>query len=113
MDQVLLPFVCGQDHAFTEDSDKDLKIKFPGEKYHKRQYTMHIVVNAGSGSDKQGWVDLVCKGRGMRIRQAEKELWDKYVDVFWQKNAWVDTEVMKKLAEKFVRMKINLHGADE
>ena len=65
MDQVPLTFVCGQDHTFTEDSDKDVNIKCPGEQYCKRQYTMHVVVNAGSGSDKQGWVDLVCKGKGM------------------------------------------------
>ena len=31
MDQVPLPFVCGQDHTFTEDSDKDVNIKCPGE----------------------------------------------------------------------------------
>ena len=31
MDQVPLPFVCGQYHNFTEESDKDVKIKCPGE----------------------------------------------------------------------------------
>ena len=58
---------------------------------------MHVIINSGSGADNQGWVDLVCKGKGMQIRQAEKDLWDEDVDVFWQTNAWVDTEVMKKL----------------
>ena len=91
MDQVPLPFVFVQYHTFTEDNDKDVKIKCPGEQYRKRQYTMHAVINSGSGADKQGWVYLVCKVKGMQIRQAEKDLWDKYVDVFWQMNAWVDT----------------------
>ena len=113
MDQVPLTFVCVQDHTFTEDNDKDVKIKCPGEQYRKRQYIMHVVINSGSGADKQGWFYLVCKVKGMQIRQAEKDLWDKDVDVFWQMNAWVDTEVMKKLVEKFVRMKIELHGVDE
>ena len=113
MDQVPLPFVVGQDHTFTQASDKDVNIKSPGEQFRKRQFTMHIVTNAGSGTEKQGWVDLVCRGKGMRIRQAERDLWDKDVDVFWQKNAWVDTVVMKKLADKFVRMKNELHGPDE
>ena len=113
MDQVPLPFVCGQDHTFTEGSDKEVNIKCSGEQYRKRQSTMHVVVNSGSGADNQGWVDLVCKGKGMKICQADKDFWDKYVDVFWQTNAWVDTEVMKKLVEKFVRMKIELHGVDE
>ena len=113
MDQVPLPFVCGKDHTFTEDNDKDVKIKFPGEQYRKRQYTMHVIINSGSGADKQGWVYLVCKGKVMQIRQDEKYLWDKDVDVFWQMSALINTEVMKKLAEKFVRMKIELHGAYE
>ena len=75
MDQLLLPFVCGQYHNFSEDIDKDVRIKCPGEQYRKRQYTMHVVVNSGSGADKQGWVYLVCKGKGMQIRKAEKDFW--------------------------------------
>ena len=110
---MLLPFVCGQNHTFTEDSDKDVNIKCPGEQYRKRQYILHVVVNAGSGADKQGWVDFLCKGKGIQIHHSEKYLWDKDVDVFWQTNAWVDTELTKKLAEKSVRIKIELHGADE
>ena len=93
MDQVPLPFVCGQDHTFTEDSDKEVNIKCPVEQYRKRQYTMHIVVNSGSGADNQGWVNLVCKGKGMQICKAEKDFWDKYVDVFWQTNEEVGRKV--------------------
>ena len=74
---------------------------------------MHIVTNTGSGIEKQGWVDLVCRGKGMRFHQAEIDLLDEDVDVFSQKNAWVDTVVMKKLADKFVRMKYELHSPDE
>ena len=47
-DQVPLHFVCVQDHTFTEDNDKYVKIKCPGEQYRKRQYTMHVVINSGS-----------------------------------------------------------------
>ena len=72
MDQVPLPFVCVQDHTFTEDSDKDVNIKCPVEQYRKRHYTMHVVVNSGSVADNQGWFYLVCKVKGMQIRQAEK-----------------------------------------
>ena len=35
---------------------------------------MHVVYNAGNGARRAGWVDLVCKGTGKRIRQTEKEL---------------------------------------
>ena len=51
---------------------------------------MHVVVNAGSGDKKYGWVDLVAKGTGKQIRDAEKELYDWDVQILWQANGWVD-----------------------
>ena len=112
MDQVPLPFVVGQDHTFTTYDDDDVHIKCPKEALRKRQFTMHVVVNAGTGEKGACWVDLVCKGLGKRIRRAEKDLWNGNVGMFWQKNAWVDTEVMIQLAEKFVRHKNEMHGED-
>ena len=55
---------------------------------------------------------LVCKGKGTCIRAAEKELRDDSIDVYWQKNAWVDAECMIKLAKKFVEHKVSKHGLD-
>ena len=74
MDQCPLPFVVSQDTTFTVASDNDVHIKCPGEALRKRQFTMHVVYNAGNGARRAGWVDLVCKGTGKRIRQTEKEL---------------------------------------
>ena len=74
MDQCPLPFVVSQDTTFTVASDNDVHIKCPGETLRKRQFTMHVVYNAGNGARRAGWVDLVCKGTGKRIRQTEKEL---------------------------------------
>ena len=113
MDQVPLPFVVGQDYTFTQHDDRDVNIKCPDERLRKRQFTMHIVVNAGKDKKKHGWVDLVCKGTGKRIKQAEKELWNTNVDVYWQKNAWVDTTVMEQIAQKFVCHKNKIHGKEE
>ena len=113
MDQVPLPFVCGQDHTFCEGDDKDINIKCPSEQLRKRPFTMHVVVNAGIGNKKQGWVDLVAKGTGKRIRKCEKQSWDKKINMYWQKNAWVDTPVMLELAKKFVRKKNEVHGKDK
>ena len=112
MDQCPLPFVVGQDHTFTNEEDTDVHIKCPSEALRKRQFTMHVVFNAGEGVHRAGWVDLVCKGTGKRIRAAEKALWDDRVDVFFQKHAWVDTDVMKDLAQKFVTFKTQRYGAD-
>ena len=112
MDQVPLPFVNGQDVTFTVDGDVDVNIKCPKESLRKRQFTMHLVFNAAKGELSNGWCDLVCKGTGKRIKQAEKDLWNDDVDIFWQKKAWVDKLVMREIAEKFVRRKIKKHGAN-
>lgn len=112
MDQSPLPFVNGQDVTFTMEDDNDVNIKCPKESLRKRQFTMHLVFNASEGDDRDGWCDLVCKGTGKRIKDAEKELWDEDVDVFWQSKAWVDKVVMLEIAKKFVRRKIAKHGED-
>ena len=43
---------------------------------------------------------------------AKKGLYDNNVDMFWQKKAWVDKEVMMKIATKFVDRKNEKHGED-
>jgi len=57
-------------------------------------------------------LDLICKGTGTRIREAEKALWDERVSVYWQKNAWVDNAVMEELARRFVLRKIEKHSEE-
>ena len=55
---------------------------------------------------------MVCRGTGKRISKAEKNLYDNDVNVFWQPKAWVDSVVMRKLAERFVAEKNSKHGKD-
>ena len=110
MDQVPLPFVVNQDYTYTIEDDKDVHISAPSESSSKRQYTMHVVVNAGDADKREGYVDIVAKGKGKRITNAEKMQWDDRVDVFWQENAWVDAVVMRDLATKFVQFKNKTHG---
>ena len=112
MDQVPLPFVVSQDHTFTTEEDNDVNIKCPKESLHKRQFTMHQIYNAGIGDKAHGWCDMVCRGTGKRIPEAEKNLYDNDIHVFWQKKAWVDKVVMRELAKRFVREKIIKHGED-
>ena len=112
MDQVPLPFVNGQDETFTMEEGNDVNLKCPKESLRKRQFTMHLVFSAGSGNDSHGWCDLVCRGTGRRISTGEKVLWDKNVQVFWQKKAWVDKFVMRNLAIRFVELKTLKHDAN-
>lgn len=112
MDQVPLPFVVSQEFTFTLKTDNNVHITCPSEALRKRQWTMHVVVNAGVGEAKAGWVDLISKGKGVRIKKEEVTRYHQDVDMFWQKNAWVDTQVMIKLANKFVSFKKKKHGDD-
>jgi len=54
MDQVPLPYVVNQDYTYTEHGDKTLYVKSPAEALRKRQFTMHIVMNAGRSKMKCG-----------------------------------------------------------
>jgi len=71
MDQVPLPFVVNQYYTYTEQDDKTIHVKSPAETLRKRQFTMHIVMNAGRGNNKCGYIDLVAKGKGLRITNAD------------------------------------------
>ena len=65
----------------------------------KWQFTMHQVFNAGKGDKAHGWCDMVCRGTGKRIAQAETDLYDEDIEVFWQPKAWVEkVVVMRNLA---------------
>ena len=46
---------------------------------------MHVIVNAGFEGKRHGWVDLISKGTGNRMKQEEKEQYHQGVDMFWQK----------------------------
>ena len=41
----------------------------------KRQFTMHIYMNAGEGNKRDGWIELICNGKvleGGRFSLAER-----------------------------------------
>ena len=74
MDQVPLPYVVNQDYTYTEHGEKTQHVKSPAEASRKRQFTMHIVMNADRSNMKCGYIDVVAKGKGLRVTKAEKKL---------------------------------------
>ena len=65
---------------------------------------MYIYVNASVGEQRDGYIELICKGKvlfGGRYSPAEREAWDKRVKMYFQKNAWMDREVMAVSARTF------------
>ena len=51
MNLVPLPCINGQETTFTTEDDTDINLKCPKESLRKRQYTMHLICNAGRGDD--------------------------------------------------------------
>ena len=58
MYQVPFPFVFNYDSTFTKHDNNDIHISDPSDYLRKRQFTMHVVVNAGSGDKCQGFIDI-------------------------------------------------------
>ena len=105
MDQAPLPFVVNQEITYTLDCDNDVHKAGHGKGDSlKRQFTLHIYVNAGVGEQRDGYIELICKGKvllGGRFSPAERAAWDKRVNMYFQKNAWMDREVMATSAVNF------------
>ena len=101
-----LPFVVNQDSTFTIDDDYDVQVKGSGKgDLRKRQFTMHLFCNAGTGEDRGGYTVLIGRGKlmkGNRFTAAEKAAWSTNVPFLFQKNAWVDTAIMEEIAREFV-----------
>ena len=85
MDQVPLPFVVSQEFTFTLHEDNNFHITCPNEALRKRQWNMHVIVNASEGDSRHVWVNLVTKGTGTRIKVEEKTRYSSEVEIFWQK----------------------------
>jgi len=97
MDQVPLPFVVGQDNTCATGDDNDVHIAAQSDGLRKRQFTMHICINAGRGALADGHVELTCRGKvmhGTRFTLAERQAWNPAVRMFFQPNAWMDSKVM-------------------
>ena len=104
MDQVPLPFAVSQDNTYTTGDDNDVHIAAQSDGLRKRQFTMHIYINAGRGDFADGYVELICRGKvmhGTRFTLAERQAWNPAVKMFFQPNAWMDSEVMLESATRF------------
>ena len=53
---------------------------------------------------RDGYIELICKGKvllGGRFSLAERSAWDKRVQVYFQKNVWMDSGMMALSAKTF------------
>ena len=67
-------------------------ISQPGSGLDKCQCTMQVMFRPEGNQPKLG---IIFRGKG-RVTMDEKLAWHASVDVFFQQNAWLDSEVCKK-----------------
>ena len=72
---------------------KKIWIAQPGSGLDKRQCTLPVMTRADG---EQPRIAIM----GTRIGDDEKNAWHQEVDVYWQTNAWADTEVSTKWSKE-------------
>ena len=97
VDQSPCPFVFDSSrtyHHITEDQHNEkVWISQPGAGLDKRQCSLQICF---STEGKQPPLGIVLRGAGKRISEDDHSSWHKDVHVFFQENAWVAVDWVKK-----------------
>ena len=93
-DQVPLPFVLDRTTTYEVgdlDRYEKVTVSTPGSGLDKRQATLQLCF---SPEDNQVRPAVIFRGKhgGKFINKTEKQYYDKDVDVYFQPNAWADTE---------------------
>ena len=90
MDQVPLPFVVDQASTYDTIGTKQVWISQPSLGLDKRQATLQLCIRAEG--DQNVKPALVFRGKG-NVTLLEKQSYDERMDVYFQQNAWMDTEL--------------------
>ena len=90
VDQVLLPFVCGQDSTYETKGTDQVWISQPASGLEKRQATLQLCIRAESEQTIKP--SIIFRGQG-KVQLLEKSMYDERVDVYFQKAGWIDEEV--------------------
>ena len=87
-----LPFVIDKKTTYEEKLGRNEKcwVRTPGSGLEKRQCTLQLCL---SPEDNHVKAEIIFRGTGKQIKASEKAAYHKDVAIFWQKNAWADTDV--------------------
>ena len=87
VDQVPLPYVINQDRTCEESGSKQAWVFQPSSGLDRRQATLQLCIRAsGEQIIKPA---IVFRGKG-NVVAIERLLYDKRVDAYFQKSAWMD-----------------------
>ena len=84
IDQVPLPFVIDQDKTYHITGTKQVWVSQPSTGLDKRQATLQLCIRAGGEQNVKP--AIIFRGKG-NVSPAEKAMYDKGVDVYFQKSA--------------------------
>ena len=95
VDQVPLPFAIDKSKTYdlpvptSERRDYRTWVSIQGSGLDKRQCTLQICFSPGNTKIK---IAIIFRGKGKRISDDELKAYHKDVHIYWQTNAWADTE---------------------
>ena len=97
VDQSPLPFVINVKKTYEyvepgKSKEHNTWISQPGSGLEKRQCSLQVMVR---GEGQQPRLAIIFRGRG-RVKPHERQAWHPKVDVYFQANAWMDTETCMK-----------------
>ena len=90
MDHVPLKFLIDQASTYDTIGTKKVWILQPSSGLDKRQATLQLCIRADG--DQNAKSALVFRGKG-NITSLEKQSYNERVDVYFQQNSWMDTEL--------------------
>ena len=99
-DQAPLPFVNGQTERWAPKESKLVSITQPLRGLEKRQCTIQPTIGSGG---KLMRCAIIFRGTGKRISKVETQSYDPRVGVFFQKNAWADSNLCMTWAKRCFR----------
>ena len=85
-----LPFVIDQDKTYDITGTKQVWVSQPSTGLQKRQATLQLCIRAGGEQNVKP--AIIFRGKG-NVCPAEKAMYDKGVDVYFQKSAWMDSDL--------------------
>ena len=106
VDQVPLPFALDKKTTYERPLSQNEKvwIAMPGSGLDKRQCTLQICFSPEGNHVK---IEIIFRGKG-KVSKLEKKAYHKAVDVYFQDNAWADTEFSCKWVERTLKSAIPL-----
>lgn len=107
VDQSPLPFAIDTKKTYEhiepknpENRNKKVWVSQPGAGLEKRQCTLQICFRP---EGQQPRVSVIFRGQGKRLSAVEKASWHADVDVYFQQNAWADTDFCVQWVNKTLK----------